>query len=52
MTSAFHVRQETSGPGLYDIDKVEFRVTQSRVKKWEVLLRRKYTDNYGFPFYL
>ena len=33
MTSAFHVRQETSGPGLYDIDKVEFRVTQSRVKK-------------------
>ena len=34
-----------SGRGLCDIDRVLFRVTKSRVKKWEVLAQRKYTDN-------
>ena len=30
--------------GLFDIDTVLFEVTKSRVKKWEFLARRIYTD--------
>ena len=33
MISAFRVRPAASGHGRCDIDKVQFRVTQSRVKK-------------------
>ena len=34
---------------LYDIDTgVLFKVTQSRVKNWEILVRQKYTDNLEF----
>jgi len=38
MISAFLVRPSVSG--LFDIDRV-FKVTQSRVKKWEVVSGRK-----------
>jgi len=45
MISAFRMGSAASGRGLCDIDRVLFKVTKSRVKKWEVLLRQKYTDN-------
>ena len=32
-----------SGRVLFDIDRVVLRISKSRVKKWEVLARRKYT---------
>ena len=46
MFSAFRVHQAASLRGLYDIGRVNlsFRVIHSRVKKWEVLAGRKYTD--------
>ena len=37
MISAFRVRPVASGRGLCVIDSVLFRVTQSRVKNWEIL---------------
>ena len=49
MFSAFRIGPAASGHGLCDIDRVLFRVTKSRVKNWQVLVRRKYTDNFGFP---
>ena len=33
-----------SGRRLCDINRVLFRISKSRVKNWEVLARRKYTD--------
>ena len=48
MILAFRMGPAASGRGLCDIDGVLFRVAQSRVKKWEVLARRKYTSNLGF----
>jgi len=50
MISAFRMGTVASGRGLFDIDRVLFRVAKSRVKNWEVLARRKYTNNLGFQF--
>ena len=43
MFSEFRMGPAASGRGLRGIDRVLFKVTKSRVKKWEVLARRKYT---------
>ena len=40
MFSAFRMDPAASERGLCDIDRVLFRVTKSRAKKWEVLARR------------
>ena len=37
MISTFRMGPTESERGLCDIDRVLFRVTKSRVKKWEVL---------------
>ena len=44
MLSAFRMGPAAKGRGLCDIDRVLFGLTKSRVKKCEVLVRRKYTD--------
>ena len=41
MFSVFRMDPAASGRGLCDLDSLLFRVTISRVKKWEVLARRK-----------
>ena len=38
------------GKELFDIDRALFRASKSRVKRLEVLIRPKYTDNLGFRF--
>ena len=49
MFSAFRMGPAASGCGLCDIDWVFFRISQSRVKNWKVLARRRYAYNLGFP---
>ena len=44
MMSAFRERPEVNRRVMCDIDGVQSRVTQSHVKKWEVLAK-KYTDH-------
>ena len=49
MILAFGAWPAASGRGLCYIDRVYFRVSQSRVKKWEVLARHTI---WGFPIEL
>ena len=46
--SAFRMGPAASERGPWDFDRVFFGVGKSRVKKLEVLARRKYTNNLGF----
>ena len=45
LITAFRMDPAASGRGLCDIDRAFFKIPKSRVKKWEVHVRQKYTNN-------
>ena len=52
MSSGFRMCSAVSGRGLWNIDRVLFRLSKSPVKRWKVLARRKYANNFGFRILL